>query len=234
MISESASSRKEVRSTLTLIEVVSLVELDDAAVMAGTAPIVKSITLHLAEGECLAIQGPNGAGKTTLLRVIATLVSPTKGGGRVLDAALGTDQVTKIRALIGLAGHTPALAGPLTLFENLAFVADLCGRTRVEAAGALEVVGLAGARNRRASDCSHGMLRRADLARLFLNPPRLLLLDEPHAGLDASAQPLINELVRRAVTTGGGAVLVSHDPTTLIDLADRRLTLRAGTLEPVR
>jgi heme exporter protein A len=214
--------------------VVSLVELNDAAVMAGKAPIVKSITLRLDEGECLAIQGPNGAGKTTLLRVIATLVSTTQGSGRVLGAALGTDEIRKIRPLIGLAGHVPALAGPLTLFENLAFVADLCGRQRTEAGAALELVGLAGARDRRASHCSHGMLRRADLARLFLNPPRLLLLDEPHAGLDASAQPLISELVRRAVGAGGGAVLVSHDPTTLVDMADRRLTLRAGSLEPLR
>jgi heme exporter protein A len=213
--------------------VTTLVELTDVGVTAGPTPIVKSITLRVEEGECLAIQGPNGAGKTTILRVIATLLAPSGGEGMILGVRLGAPEVRQIRPLIGLAGHVPALAGPMTLSENLAFVADLTGRTRSAASEALELVGLAGARDRKALECSHGMRKRADLARLFLNPPRLLLLDEPHAGLDALAQPLILELVSRAVRTGGGAVLVSHDPTTLIDLADRRLTLRAGSLEPV-
>lgn len=211
----------------------NLVELTDVAVTAGPTPIVKSITLRVEEGECLAIQGPNGAGKTTILRVIATLLPPSGGVGRILGVRLGTPEVRRIRPLIGLSGHVPALAGPMTLSENLAFVADLTGRSRRAVNEALELVGLAGARDRKALECSHGMRRRADLARLFLNPSQLLLLDEPHAGLDALAQPLILELVSRTVETGGGAVLVSHDLTTLIDLADRRLTLRAGSLEPV-
>lgn len=213
---------------------IPLVELVDVGVTAGPTPIVTSITLRVDEGECLAIQGPNGAGKTTLLRVIATLLAPTAGEGRTLDARLGTPEVRRVRPLIGLAGHVPAMEGPLTLFENLVFVAELTGRRRSSVTEALELVGLAGARDRKAVECSHGMLRRADLARLFLNPSRLLLLDEPHAGLDAFAQPLILELVSRTLDAGGGAVLVSHDPTSLVDLADRRLTLRAGSLEPVQ
>lgn len=212
---------------------IPLVELVDVAVTAGPTPIVRSITLRLDEGECLAIEGPNGAGKTTLLRVIATLIPPTAGSGWTLGAKCGTPDVRRVRPLIGFAGHVPAMAGPLTLFENLAFVADLTEKLRTSVTQALEMVGLARAWDRKAADCSHGMLRRADLARLFISPPRLLLLDEPHAGLDSSAQPLIAELVNRAIEAGGGAVLVSHDPTTLIDLADRRLTLRAGSLEPV-
>jgi heme exporter protein A len=210
-----------------------LVELEEVGFTAGLIPIIEGVSLEVGKGDCLAILGPNGAGKTTLLRLIATLISPTSGRGRVLDAALGTRAVFGVRNRIGLAGHIPALAGPLTLAENLRLVARLTGRGDRTVREALELVGLAGAADRTAERCSHGMRRRADLARLFLHPPQLLLLDEPHAGLDASATPIVETLVSRVRSVSGAAVLVSHDPIGLGDLAVRRLSLRAGTLEAV-
>ncbi|MGH8928397.1 MAG: heme ABC exporter ATP-binding protein CcmA [Acidimicrobiia bacterium] len=208
-----------------------LVELQNVAVAVDLTPIISSVSLHVEEGECLAIQGPNGAGKTTLLRIIATLLVPTGGTGTVLGARLGTGQVRAVRHQIGLAGHIPALAGPLTLLENLLLVAHLTGRTEADATSALDRVGLAGAAARPADRCSHGMRRRTDLARLFLHPPRLLLLDEPNAGLDESAQPLIDDLIGKIRAGGGGAVLVSHDPAGLSAQAGRMLMLRSGVLE---
>ncbi|HUP17255.1 MAG TPA: ATP-binding cassette domain-containing protein [Acidimicrobiia bacterium] len=208
-----------------------LVELHDVDVAVDLVPIISAVSLHVDPGECVGIQGPNGAGKTTLLRVIATLLAPTGGSGSVLGVELGSKEVPSVRPQIGLAGHVPALAGPLTLMENLLVVARLTGRTREEAAAALARVGLAGAAGRAADRCSHGMRRRTDLARLFLFPPRLLLLDEPQAGLDSSAQPLVDDLIRQVRAGGGGAVLVAHDPSGLSGLADRMLTLRSGALE---
>jgi heme exporter protein A len=208
-----------------------LVELRDVDVAVDLVPIISAISLHLDEGECLGIQGPNGAGKSTLLRVVATLQKATRGSGMILGAELGSPNLTSVRPAIGLAGHAPALAGPLTLLENLALVARLTGRTEDDALEALARVGLAGAAERPARRCSNGMRKRADLARLFLAPPRLLLLDEPQAGLDSTAQPLVAELIRRAVGSGGGAILVSHDGSDLSALADRMLTLRSGVLE---
>ena len=208
-----------------------MVELNDVDVSVDLVPIVSTISLHLDEGECLGIQGPNGAGKTTLLRVIATLLAPTGGTGTVLGAALGSPDVASVRPDIGLAGHVPALAGPLTLIENLLLVARFTGASNDQAAAALARVGLAGAAGRSAARCSHGMRRRADLARLYLDLPRLLLLDEPQAGLDSSAQPLVDELIGRVLAGGGAAVLVSHDAAGFSGLATRTLTLRAGVLE---
>lgn len=208
-----------------------LVELHDVHVAVDLVPIISNISLHVGQGECVGIQGPNGAGKTTLLRVIATLLAPTGGSGTVLGARLGSSEITSVRPEIGLAGHIPALAGPLSLMENLTLVARLTGRKREEAAAALDKVGLAGAAGRAADRCSHGMRRRTDLARLFLAPPRLLLLDEPQAGLDSTAQPLVDALIRDVIAGGGGAVLVSHDPTGFSGLTDRMLTLRSGALE---
>lgn len=208
-----------------------LVELNDVDVAIDLVPIISAVSLHLDQGECLGIQGPNGAGKTTLLRVIATLLTPTGGSGTVLGVRLGSKEIGSVRPNIGLAGHVPALAGPLTLLENLLLVARLTGHSKDDAHTALARVGLDGAAARPADRCSHGMRRRTDLARLFLAPPRLLLLDEPHAGLDSSAQPLVDELLRRVAAGGGGAVLVSHDPAGFSGLANRMMTLRSGALE---
>jgi ABC-type transport system involved in cytochrome c biogenesis ATPase subunit len=102
-----------------------------------------------------------------------------------------------------------------------------------EVHSALDRVGLMGAAHRTAAVCSQGMLRRADLARLLLRPLSLLLLDEPHAGLDDSAQPLVAALIQDTIGGGGGAVLVSHDPRGLFGLTDRQVDLRQGRLEPV-
>ena len=211
-----------------------LVELHEVAVAVDLVPIISGVSLHVDSGECVGIQGPNGAGKTTLLRVIATLLAPTGGSGRVLGVELGSTEVRTVRPQIGLAGPVPALAGPLTLIENLLVMARLAGRSKEDAAEALARVGLAGAAGRAADRCSHGMRRRTDLARLFLTTPRLLLLDEPQAGLDASAQPLVEELIGLVTSAGGGAVLVSHDPGGLSGLTDRMLTLRWGALEGAR
>ncbi|HSL26251.1 MAG TPA: ABC transporter ATP-binding protein [Acidimicrobiia bacterium] len=209
-----------------------LVQLEEVGVTIDLTPIIDRVSLEVSEGDCLAILGPNGVGKTTLLRLIATLITPSSGRGRVLGAALGSRAVLAVRDRIGLAGHFPALAGPLTLAENLRLVARLTGRGDGSVGAALDLVGLAGAADRTADQCSHGMRRRADLARLFLHPPQLLLLDEPHAGLDASAAPIVAELVRRVRNAAGAAVLVSHDLTGVGHLAARRLWLDAGRLEP--
>ncbi|HEY7563535.1 MAG TPA: heme ABC exporter ATP-binding protein CcmA [Acidimicrobiia bacterium] len=209
----------------------SLVELEGVGVASGGTLILDEVALTLAAGECVAIEGPNGAGKTTLLRLIATLLRPSRGDGRVLGARLGSSNVREVRADIGLAGHQPALAESLSLLENLTFVARLSGLSPADAESVLAVVGLAGVGDTRASVCSQGMRKRADLARLLLRPARLLLLDEPLAGLDAAAQPLVGELVRRCVQAGGGAIIVSHDSSPLAAVPHRRLRLAGGHLE---
>lgn len=192
--------------------------------------MVVSATCTVDPASCLAILGPNGAGKTTLLRVMATLLKPTSGRGTVFGVPLLGADLEPVRPRIGLSGHLPALSPSLTLRENLEFAARLSGKAPDRVPLALELVGLGGAGDRLAERCSHGMKKRADLARLFLTEPDLLLLDEPLAGLDASAAPLVNELVDQTRAEGGGAVLVSHDPASVSRLADHHLTLHEGVL----
>jgi heme exporter protein A len=209
----------------------SLLELDEVAARAGATPILTSVSLTVDPGQCVGVTGPNGAGKTTLLRIAATLRRPTSGRVVVLGAMAGTNQVYPIRPQVGMAGHAPAIWPELNVQDHLRLVCRLSGSRQAEVEKALAIVGLSGAATRPAGGCSHGMLRRLDLARLFITRPRLLLLDEPHAGLDADAHPLVEELVGRTIGLGGAALLVSHDAQTLAGLAGRVHRLRDGVLQ---
>jgi heme exporter protein A len=209
---------------------VSVIDVSGLSFRVGSVEILRSIELTVEPGTCLGISGPNGSGKTTLLRVLATLLRPSAGNGEVLGARLGTDEVVTVRTMIGLAGHQPALYPELTLQENMEFVCRLRGLPLTTASQSLAMVGLAAAASLRAGRASFGMQRRADLARLFIGTPTILLLDEAHAGLDASAQPIVGALVSRTKANGGGAILVSHDPLTMVGVADFILPLAAGVV----
>lgn len=209
----------------------SLVELDAVAVRLGNTPVLHDIHLSVAPGTVLGVMGPNGSGKTTLLRVLATLVLPAAGRGRVLGASLDSDERFAVRPSIGMLGHVPALFGELTLWENTQISARLLGLPPGSADRALDVAGLAGAARRRADACSFGMQRRTELARLFVSRPRLLLLDEPHAGLDAEALELVSALIDRTIEGGGAALVVSHDARRLEPLVDETVRLVEGRLK---
>ena len=208
----------------------SLVSLDGLKVAIGSATILRSVDLELAPGEAIGLFGANGAGKTTLLRVIATLIKPAAGAGRVLGVDLSGPERYDVRIRIGLIGHTPALFPELTLEENLRFAARTAGIDSAQVAPALRAVGLAGATGRRADACSHGMQRRAEFAREIMAQPDLLLLDEPHSALDAEAVDLVEGLVSRVLADGGGAILVSHDRDRVSAMAGRSLEIKSGVV----
>ncbi len=207
-----------------------IIELDGVSVRAGAVVILTDVHLHVAAGEAVGIFGANGAGKTTLLRLLATLVPPSAGTGRVLGASLVDDGRYEVRPRIGYIGHIPGLYPELTLAENLGFIARARGLESAQVDAALASVGLAGASDRLAERCSHGMQRRAEFARILMTEPSLLLLDEPHSALDADAVELVDALVGRTIASGGGAILVSHDRGRVADLADRTLEIRQGTV----
>lgn len=210
----------------------TLVEFDDVSLRLGTTHILRHASFTLAPGESVGLFGPNGSGKTTLLRLIATLLKPTGGTAHVLGANLSEPERVEVRTHIGYVGHEPALYPEMTLFENTEFAARLRGNTPQEARRALEAVGLEGAAERRAEQCSHGMRRRAEFARILLSPPKLLLLDEPHSALDADAAALVNEMARQVTERSGGVVIASHDRERVLDMTDRTVELSGGSLVP--
>jgi len=188
------------------------------------------VSLTINDGDAIGIFGGNGAGKTTLLRLIATLILPAAGTANVFGVDIATDDRYNIRTKIGYVGHTPGLYPEMTLSENLGFVAHAMGTDPAEADRSLTAVGLAGAADRRAEVCSHGMQRRAEFARVLMTKPDLLLLDEPHSALDADAVELVDALVMRTLDAGGAAVLVSHDKERVLRVATEFVEISGGTL----
>lgn len=197
----------------------SLVQLDNVTLAFGANQVLNDVTLSLFPGECLGIQGPNGSGKTTLLRVMATLQPITTGSATVLP------QEPKPRQAIGLIGHRAALNDFLTLRENLALVAALRGIPIESVERSLSATGLSPVANRRADRASQGMRRRADLARVALTSPKLLLLDEPYNGLDGEAIGIVDQLITNTRERGGATVVVSHDSAILARIADKVVSL---------
>jgi heme exporter protein A len=208
----------------------TLVRLEKVSVRAGPVRILQDVTLTVGAGDSVGIFGSNGAGKTTLLRLIATLQPSAGGVCSILDVDASTASRYDVRKRIGYVGHTPGLYPELTLAENLDFVADARGLDPLSAENALELVGLGGAAGRRAEHCSHGMQRRAEFARIIMTEPELLLLDEPHSALDASAVDLVDSLVQRTIDSGGAVVLASHDVDRVHSLVIRTHEIRNGTL----
>jgi heme exporter protein A len=178
--------------------------------------VLRSVDLDVERGGFLLVTGANGSGKTTLLRVLAGLSAPDAG-----EVRLETD-----RAGLGFLAHEPLVYRELTALENL----DLYGRLyhvpeRRERIGMLlERFGLWDARGERVASYSRGMQQRLALCRVFLHEPTLLLLDEPHAGLDEAGA----ELVDRELEERRGHVtfaVATHDPARLAPFATGALAL---------
>jgi heme exporter protein A len=174
-------------------------------------------------GEALLVQGDNGAGKTTLLRVLAGLLRADEGtieiDGR--PAAPGL----RARAIAYL-GHLPALKADLTALENLHFLCGLHGRRKGQLPEhALAIVGLAGYEDTLARQLSAGQKKRLSLARLWLAPAPLWLLDEPYANLDLEGINLVNRMVQAHLREGGAALLTTHGAYAAPPVRTRMLQL---------
>lgn len=205
-----------------------LVRLRGIAVELGRTPVLRGLDLDVAPGELIGVLGANGSGKSTLLRILTTLQRPAAGTGFVLGARLGTVECARVRPRICYLGHETALYPQLSLRENVRFVARLTGRGEAAVDRVLATVGLTGAAGRQAQACSQGMLRRTELARALLVEPRLLLLDETHAGLDPPAAGLVDHVAARVCRTGGATVLVSHEHERVGTLAHRVVEIVDG------
>src|SRR5580692_4147455 len=181
-------------------------------------PAVKNISLTVNAGEIVGFLGPNGSGKTTTIRMICGLLTPDAGEGHVLGFDVIRDS-RKIKGQVGYMTQKFSFYEDLTIEENLYFVArlyDLADRRKTVGA-VLEDLGLTSRRGQLASTLSGGWKQRLALAACIMHRPKLLLLDEPTAGVDAKARrefwDLINDMAAEGLT-----VLVS---THYMDEAER-------------
>lgn len=226
---------EEPRYSATAREAPPAVALDAIAQRLGGRWALRGISLTVAPGELVAVVGHNGSGKTTLLRVVSTALQPTRGAGRVFGHDLRRDP-HGVRAVTAMLTHATGLYDDLTAAENLEFAQRMCGQApdRAAIARALERVDMLPHADGRVRSFSSGMQRRVAVARLFLRPARLLLLDEPYNSLDAAGVRLIDDLLAETRAAGGSALVVLHDLERGQMLFDRVVELSAGRLVDVR
>jgi molybdate transport system ATP-binding protein len=191
--------------------------------------------LKVEEGEVVALLGPNGAGKTTLLRAIAGLAPVTtchvELDGNVLEDTASGRYVPTEQRPIGFVFQDYLLFPHLTVLDNVAF--GLHARGHRDAARRaqdwVDRVGLNARAAARPSELSGGEKQRVALARALATEPRVLLLDEPLAALDATTKPAVRRELRSHLASFRGVrLLVTHDPLEAAALADRLVVMESG------
>jgi branched-chain amino acid transport system ATP-binding protein len=211
----------------------------------GGVSIVDNVDLDLAPGEFLAVIGPNGAGKTSLFNLISGLRRPT--AGTVTVAGRDVTRLTphqRARLGLGRTFQTSAVFGSLSVAENvrLAVQARRGGSMRLwrsrsdekavaaEAEQVLERVNLAGRDAVPAGALSHGEKRKLEIALLLAAQPKVMLLDEPMAGMSAEEVPALVEVVKGLTTAECSVLMVEHHMDVVLDLADRVAVMHHGAL----
>ena len=206
------------------------IEVEDLRKTFGRREVLKGLSFSLEHGGFLSIFGPNGAGKTTTLRVLATLLAASSGRVAVAGHDVREDPMP-VRRAIGLISHDPMLYLDLTAQENLRFYADMYGIEGREAriTELLERLELSHRRYDVVRTFSKGMRQRLAIARAILHRPRVLLLDEPHSGLDPRAVDILDGLLAdiRAEHT---FVMVTHNIAKGLELGTRLMIVESGRI----
>ena len=192
---------------------------------------VKDLSLAVEPGQVYGLLGPNGSGKSTTMKIVLGLVSPTAGKTEIF----GRDSTTvESREDVGFLPENPYFYKYLTGAETLSFYGKLCGlsgaRLRERTKELLALVGLEGAAERRLGGYSKGMLQRIGLAQAMVQEPRLLVLDEPTAGVDPAGSREIRDLILDFKKRGITVLLCSHLLGQVQEICDRIGILHEGVL----
>src|SRR4051812_12203035 len=204
-----------------------VVHLRSAVCMLGRFPALAGADLDVEAGEIVLVSGANGAGKTTLLRLCAGLLPLRSGHAEVLGVDLAVDR-RPIRRSIALVGHETFCYDDLNVRENINFATRAAGRSVADAEAAIERLALGRVAKVTHARLSQGQRRRVALAIAVARDSRLLLLDEPHAGLDEQGRAVLDDLVRAAPGEGRTVLLASHELHRARPLATREVQIRAG------
>ena len=223
-----------------------MLELVDLSKHFGGVKAVDNINLRVAKGEIFGLIGPNGSGKSTIVNLITGLLAPT-AGRIVIDGGDVTGLPTHARVARGVARtfQNIRLFGQLTVWQNL-WVAENRDRQqraqpvlprwlwggeadRQRLGAALEFSGLAGKRDDLASNLSFGEQRRLELARALAAEPKLLLLDEPAAGMNPSEAVGLMALIRKIRDDGVTILLIEHHMRVVMGISDRIAVLQYGS-----
>ncbi|WP_330275881.1 ABC transporter ATP-binding protein [Lentzea sp. NBC_00516] len=195
----------------------------------GDVLAVDDVSFTISEGETYGLLGPNGAGKTTTISMITGVLAPDAGEVLVAGEPMSTNAIAAKR-LVGYVPQELALYPDLTGRENLRFFASLYGAPRSRVDHVLDVVGLADRAGDLAREYSGGMKRRLNVAIGLLHEPKLLVLDEPTAGVDPQSRNQIMDNVRALAAEGMAILYTTHYMEEAERLCDRVGVIDSGRL----
>ena len=183
---------------------------------------VKNLSLVVEPGQVYGLLGPNGCGKSTTLKILLGLVTPDSGSARIFGADCRS---YRSRREVGFLPENPYFYKFLTAAETLRFYGKVCGIPARDLSKRipelLDLVGLADATDRRVGGFSKGMLQRIGLAQALIQDPRLLVLDEPTAGVDPAGSHQIRDLILALKKRGKTILLTSHLLEQVQEICDR-------------
>lgn len=210
----------------------AIIEVSQLIKRFGPKVVLRQLDFQVEQGEFVALLGPNGAGKTTFLRILSSLSRPTMGSVSVAGFTL-PHQAANVRRRLGVVSHMPLLYGDLSAEENLLFYGRMYAVDQLAARmdEVFEQVGLTLRRRDLVRTFSRGMQQRLAIGRAILHDPEVLLLDEPHTGLDQDACDMLDRALRQVAVRGRTLVMTSHDLARAEDLASRFDVLTRGTIQ---
>jgi branched-chain amino acid transport system ATP-binding protein len=228
---------------------VSLLALHEVSRAFGRVYAVDGVTTTIEAGEIRGLIGPNGAGKTTLVNLLSGFLAPTHGRIELAGARIdGEPAHARVRHGIGRTFQTPQLCPGMTTLDNIVIgghtrlatarfrnLLARGGRTplaelRAAAAAIAEETGLGQLLDVPAGALSYGHMRLVEIARALMSKPRLLLLDEPVAGMNDTESSAVADIVRGLPAKGTTALVIEHDMPFVMGLCDRITVLDHGTL----
>ncbi|MFP5113554.1 ABC transporter ATP-binding protein [Bacillaceae bacterium C204] len=208
-----------------------MIEIKKLTKQADNKLILRGVDLSIKKGETVAILGPNGAGKSTLLKMLATLIKPTSGLIKVNDMDLKKNHI-QIKKILGYLPHSSLLYDHYTPLENIVFFGNIYGVKNVEqrATELVKEVGLSFFLNEPVKNFSRGMIQRIAIARAIVHEPEILLLDEPHTGLDQGAIGILNNVILSMKAKGTTTLMVTHDFKQAAEFCDRIIIIKNGKI----
>lgn len=195
---------------------------------------VNDISFKVCEGEIVGLLGENGAGKTTTLRMLATMLRPTGGNAKIngFDIMLESD---KVRGQIGiLFGGEVGLYDRLTARENIKYFAELNGMSKEDTNKSIEnltkALGMQEYIDRRVGKFSRGMKQKVAIARSIVHEPKVMLFDEPTAGLDVTSAKIVQDFIIRCKEENRAIIFSSHSMAEVEKLCDRIVIINKGVI----
>jgi ABC-2 type transport system ATP-binding protein len=221
MMSEEAD-RSQVSEVPPAVTVSGLTKVFGGGLGKKAFAAVKQVSFTVKAGEVYGLIGPNGSGKSTIMKVVLGLLAPTLGESRIF----GCDSRNVVsRSEVGFLPENPYFYKHLSGGETLMFYGKLCGmrgralKLRIDEM--LELTGLTDARERRVGGFSKGMLQRLGLAQALIHEPRLVILDEPTAGVDPEGSRKIRDLIMGFKERGLTVLVTSHLLEQMQEVCDR-------------